>query len=104
MRRTQYFPAFIRLVLGIMALTACAAKNDGSSLYGQAMPVSAVERSIVIRPDTAYVNVEGGQTVKFIVGDKAFAWQFDVARTVSSFALNEIAPAGTLDHQVVAYV
>jgi hypothetical protein len=50
------------------------------------------------------VNVEGGQIVRFIVGDKAFNWNFYTARSVSSFDLNDVAPAGMLDHPVRAYV
>ena len=73
-------------------------------LYGQPAPTSAFERIIVITPATGYINVQGGQTIKFIVGSNEFAWTFNVARTVHSFDLNDVAPSGMLDHIVRAYV
>jgi hypothetical protein len=94
----------ISLVLATTVLTACAARTSYVDLYGQPAPVSAAERTIVITPATRHVNIEGGQTIKFIVGDKEFAWDFFVARTVNNFALNDIAPPGVLDHPVQAYV
>jgi hypothetical protein len=42
--------------------------------------------------------------VQFNVGDKTFAWNFDVARNISDFDLNDVAPPGVLDHAVTAYV
>jgi hypothetical protein len=71
-------------------------------LLGDPAPVSAATRTIVIAPDTRYVNVIGGETVKFVVGDKSFAWTFDGA--YPSFDLNQTVAAGTLDHKVTAYV
>jgi hypothetical protein len=58
----------------------------------------------VIRPDTRHVNVQGGDSIRFIVGDRVFSWQFNVARTIDSFDLREVAPPGLLDHAVIAYV
>ncbi len=49
-----------------------------------------------------YVNVKDGEIVKFVVGDQAFAWNFN--GIVGAFELNRIAPAGVLDHHVMAYV
>jgi hypothetical protein len=94
----------ISIVLTTSMLVACATRTSYVDLYGDPAPVSAAQRTIVIGPDTKYVNVEGGQIVKFVAGDKEFAWNFFVARTVSMFRLNEVAPAGVLDHEVRAYV
>jgi hypothetical protein len=92
------------LVLAAAVLTACATRTNYVALYGQPASVSAAERTIVINPDTRYVNVTGGETVGFVVGDKSFAWNFFVARTVNDFRLNDVAPPGVLDHPVQAYV
>ena len=73
-------------------------------LLGDAAPESAAVRTVMITPATKHVNVVSGETIKFIVGDKSFAWSFQVPVTVPSFDLNRIAPAGVLDHQVRAYV
>lgn len=59
----------------------------------------------MITPGTRYVDVEGGEVVRFVVDGKEFAWRFNVApRSVTSFPLNAVAPPGTLDHVVQAYV
>jgi hypothetical protein len=73
-------------------------------LWGDPAPVSAATRTIVITPDTRYVNVTGGEIVTFVVGDKAFAWSFNGTRYVAPFDLSMTAPPGVLDHKVLAYV
>jgi hypothetical protein len=50
------------------------------------------------------VNVDGGEIVKFVVGDKAFAWHFNGPLGVASFDLRRVAPPGVLDHQVMVYI
>lgn len=94
----------IAIAVAATALTACATRTSYLDLYGQQAPATAAERTITIKPDTKYVNVEGGQIVRFVTGDKDFTWHFLVARTVDSFVLNEVAPPGVLDHVVRAYV
>ena len=55
----------------------------------------------MIRPDTRYINVTGGEIIRFTVGDKSFVWNFN--GRPSSFDLARVAPA-VLDHKVTAYV
>lgn len=99
--KTQRFLAAIFA----MALCACAPMDYGTrmDLLGEPAPLSAATRAIVITPTTHYVNVTGGEIVKFVVGDKAFAWNFD-SEFAPAFALNLAAPPGMLDHKVMAYV
>lgn len=87
-------------------LSACAhpSPEQMTALFGDPAPVTAATQTITIQPGTRWVNVTGGDTVKFVVGDKAFAWTFNVARTVNSFDLSRVAPPGVLDHPVEAYV
>jgi hypothetical protein len=59
-------------------------------------------RTIAIHPTTRYVNVTGGEIVRFTVGDKSFAWNF--SGRPSSFDLSAVAPPGMLDRKVTAYV
>lgn len=73
-----------------------------ADFLGATAPVSEATRTIVIVADTKYVNVKGGETVKFVVGDKSFAWTFN--SPVSSFDLERTAPPSMLDHKIVAYV
>jgi hypothetical protein len=88
-------------------LVSCAAPfavTQRLDLLGGPAPLEAATQTIVITPQTRWVNVTGGDTVKFIVDDKAFAWNFTVESSVSSFSLNQVAPAGFLSREVVAYV
>jgi len=95
------------LILAAMLSTACMSPMTPEhrlSLYGDRVPVTAAERTIVIRPDTKYVNVVGGEIVKFVVGEKSFAWDFNGISEGHVFDLNLAAPPGLLDHRVISYV
>lgn len=89
------------LLLGLLSCST-APRPD---LYGFAVdPATPALPTIVITPNTQHVNVTGGDSIRFRVGDQAFAWNFSVAATVWKFDLRDIAPAGILDHPVLAYV
>lgn len=91
-------------ILLVAVLTGCAAHASYADFYGIAAEPAAAIRTIEITPDTRYVNVEGGETVRFVSGDKEFAWHFLVASAISSFRLDRVAPAGILDQPVEAFV
>ena len=96
---------FLATALAMLLSAACVSPmTTPIDFLGEPATPSAAMRTIVIKPDTRWVNVTGGDIVKFMVGEKTFAWNFDVAEGVSSFDLNRVAPPGTLDHTVVAYV
>jgi hypothetical protein len=86
------------------ALCAACSLPPRIDLMGDPAVVTAATRTIVIAPDTTYVNVTGGEIIKFVVGDKSFAWNFDGADYLDKFDLNQTAPPGMLDHSVIAYV
>ncbi|PFH10452.1 heavy-metal resistance protein CzcE [Collimonas sp. PA-H2] len=94
------------LIPAIAAATLCAACSlpPRIDLLGDPAVVTAATRTIVITPDTSYVNVTGGEIIRFVVGDKSFAWNFDGADYLEKFDLNQTAPPGMLDHKVIAYV
>jgi hypothetical protein len=69
-------------------------------LYGNLAPPATAVRTVVIAPDTRLVNVKDYETVKFLVGDKSFAWRFDPAPRLDQLYLNWIAPPNVLDHPV----
>jgi hypothetical protein len=103
MKTKSFIPAVVALTLSVSALSAMAATPD--ELLGDPVPAAAAaNRTITITPDTRYVNVQGGQTVRFDVGGQTFAWDFDGAETAGAFDLNQVAPPGLLDHPVRAYV
>jgi hypothetical protein len=91
------------LVVFSLFLSSCANTSTPShkaSLLGDAAPLTTATRTIVITPATKYVNVEGGDIVKFVAGDKTFAWTFPSDGDLY-FDLNKVAPTGTLDHPVM---
>ena len=77
-------------------------REPALDLLGGPGSPSMVTRTIVIKAETRYVNVTGGEVIRFEVGDKSFVWNFNGQR--SSFDLARVAPTSTLDHKVTAYV
>ena len=69
---------------------------------GEVAPLSTATRTILIDAKTKYVNVTANETVKFEANHHAFAINFTGGLSV--FDLNQLAPAGLLDHKVTAYV
>lgn len=84
-----------------MASTAIASPND---LFGEAVPPTAATKTINIDHDTSYVNVTGGDVVKFIVHGQEYTWDFDSANNISEIDLNALLPTGALHHVVKIYV
>lgn len=104
----------VRHVLSCLALTflgACSSlpaslrdSRPRPELLGTAAPAAASTRTIVIGPETRYVNVIGGEIIRFTVGEKSFGWSFSGAVGVTRFDLREVAPPGLLQQTVFAYV
>lgn len=88
----------------MMSATPAFAETTRLDLLGNAAPSNAATRTIVITPETKWVNVEGGEIINFIVGNKSFGWDFFVGFTVSSFDLQLVAPPGILNRRIMAYV
>jgi hypothetical protein len=91
----------LALTLPISSSMAAAPRLD---LLGDPAPTAAAGRTIAITPDTKYVNVQGGEVVRFDVGGHSFAWSFDGPVDVMTFDLARVAPSGMLDHAITAYV
>jgi hypothetical protein len=90
----------IAVTLGFVNLSASA--FTPSSPTGEVVPLSAAMRTIPIDAKTKYVNVTANETIKFEASGNAFAIRF--AGGLPAFDLNQVAPAGVLDHKVTAYV
>ncbi|RJG03327.1 CzcE family metal-binding protein [Noviherbaspirillum sedimenti] len=93
--------------LGLAVLTSAMTVQAGTrrlDLLGERAPEAAAQRTVVITPATRHVRVEGGEIVKFVVGDRAFTWQFNGPPTTEVVKLNRIVPPGVLDQKVTAYV
>jgi hypothetical protein len=89
-----------------VAGAAGAAAPQPLSFLGNAAPESAaVDQVIVITAATRHVNIVGGSTVRFVVGDKSFTWTFqNGTANVIPFDLARIAPPSLLKQPVVTYV
>ena len=95
-----FAPAFAALALSAASLSASALTSG--DLYGEPADASAAARTVVVTPQTKFINVSRGEIVNVKAGSKEFAWDFDgLARP---FELNKIAPEGALDHSVRVYV
>jgi hypothetical protein len=97
-------------VLTAMALaaasTAALASAQPADFRGNAAPAqAAVDQVVVLTDATRHVNVTGGSTVRFVVGDRSFSWTFQNGSAhVVPFDLELIAPQGLLTHRITAYV
>ncbi|NEX61033.1 CzcE family metal-binding protein [Noviherbaspirillum galbum] len=91
-------------IVAALGISGCAAPEPRLELLGSPANVSAAERVVVIEPQTRHVNIEGGQIVRFDVGQKSFAWHFMLGAGQRTVPLERVAPPGVLDHPVTAYV
>ncbi len=99
-------PALLALALAVLASSLAlppAAAEQRIDLLGDRV-AAPVGRPVRIGAATRYVNVEGGEIVRFDVNGKSFSWSFSGPPTVTSFDLMRIAPAGMLDHAVIVYI
>ena len=96
----------ISIACAFAALVAClpaAAQDTRSLLWGSAVPVAQAQRSIAINPDTRWVNVAQGETIRFVAGGAEFGWRFD-GPGARAFDLQQIAPSGALSRPITVYV
>jgi hypothetical protein len=97
----------IAAAAGIIALGAATSftANAATSarFIGEAAPLSAASRSVVIDGNTRWVNVTHGEIVKFVVNGNAFAVNFN-GDFGDNANLQRLAPEGMLDHGVNAIV
>ena len=87
---------------GCSSLQPSVAQNP--ALLGDPAPAPVATRTVHITPDTKYVNINGGEIVNFIAGDKSFAWSFNASQYPSAFDLKAIAPSGWVSQPIVAYI
>lgn len=88
-------------LIGLAGVSAHAASTP-PDLLGSPVTVESAERAIALNDGTRYVNVQYGETVRFDVDGKSFAVKFNGIR--GAFDLNDLAPAGVLNHTIRAYV
>jgi heavy-metal resistance protein CzcE len=103
------------VILAVTAMTSgflhlSASASTPNIPIGVVVPLSAATRTIPIDAKTKYVNVTAHETVKFLANGIAFAITFNgSSATTFAFApsvvdLNQLAPAGILNHRVTVYI
>jgi hypothetical protein len=98
---------FLPLLVFVIAIaqTPLGFAKLRKDLTGDPAELNRATRTIVIRPDTKYVNVTGGEIIKFVVDGKAFAWNFNSMNEIPPFELTLIAPSEVaINHKVLVYV
>jgi hypothetical protein len=99
------FAAASSAMLASSISSAHAAGPTGTAAdYGTSVAASTDARQITIFPQTKWVNVTDGETVKFDVNGKTFAWNVDTFGRDTSFDLAKIAPTGIQVNGVRVYV
>ena len=95
-------PAVAALAISAASVSAFALTTG--DMYGEpAAADAAYDRTIVVTPQTRYINVNHGEIVNLKVGGQDIAWNFD-GIAGKPFDLTKIAPEGSLDHKVMVYV
>jgi hypothetical protein len=103
MKTKSLIPVVLAAALSLPALSSMAAQPR-LDLLGDPAPPTAAGRTIAITPETKFVNVQGGEVVRFDVGGQSFAWSFSGPVNLMAFDLARVAPAGMLNHPVTAYI
>jgi hypothetical protein len=62
------------------------------------------DRTVAIDAGTRWVNVTGGETIRFVVDGQSFYWAFNTFTHAPAFALGAIAPRGTPHASVKIFV
>lgn len=94
-------------VVAAMLCSACASSMNPTASrnpFGDPASIATADRTVIITPNTNYVNVADDETVKFIVDGKSFAWTFNGPSDGYEFDLEQVAPPGLLNHKVAANV
>ena len=94
--------ASIVLLASLVGLSAPATAQVADP-YGMSVSNALVDREIQIDPSTKYVNVNQGETIRFVAQGKSFVWKF-VTFGRRPFELAKIAPADFAAPNAVVYL
>ena len=90
-------------LIGMVVPGPVLAQGVQSLTMGSSVPPALGERTIVIGPDTRWVNVNQNEQIRFVADGVEFGWRFD-APGARSFDLQQVAPAGALRRPVTVYI
>jgi hypothetical protein len=84
-------------------------QSDYPSVYGTPAQPDSVNRVVRLEPGSRWLDVEYGESVKFIStgaggSERSFSWRFDVSPTRTYVDLRDMAPADFLDHDMRVFI
>lgn len=100
------YSSLVFTALAVILLAPPAARAQSplpGFLHGSPADPQQVQRVVTIQPDTRWVNVTQGESVRFVVGSAQFDWRFD-GHDNRSFDLQTVAPPGALTRPVMVYI
>ena len=88
---------------------ATKSRPDPTADLGHPGDPDTVSRIVHLGPSSTFANVDYGQNVEFIAKGQdgkrqSFAWRFNVWPNTDMMYLNQVAPAGFIDHKVRIYI
>ena len=95
----------LTLSSALLAGSALAAGPAGTAAdFGSGAVADATVETIQLNRHTKYVNVNDGDTVKFVSNGKSFTWHFDTFQNKTVLDLSAIAPKALALNGVHVYV
>jgi len=93
----------VSAALGLASISTGAIAAESGNLLGTVAPSAQADRTVSLAGDTSKVFVKWGETVNFVAANgQKFTVKFDGAR--NAFNLQNLVPAGALNHPVNVYV
>lgn len=93
----------VAAALGLASVSTGAMAAASDSLLGTVAPSAHADRTVSLTGETSKVFVNWGETVNFVAANgQKFTVKFDGAN--NTFNLQNLVPAGALNHPVNVYV
>ena len=107
--KIRVMTAAILAALASSLVLAASEGGDTWSNFGTPAQSQKVDETVHLKPDSRWVNINYGETVRFVAqgsdgSEHSFTWRFNVSPDVFSVGLGEVAPADFPDRQVRVYV
>jgi heavy-metal resistance protein CzcE len=100
MKLTLLIPAVASIALSVASLSAFALSD--AERYGEAASSATAMRTIVVGPNTRWVNVTRREIVKLVVNGQELVWHFN--GMLSSFKLGAIYSRDAVAQKVTVYI
>ena len=107
--KMRVLTAAVSTALATPVVWAASEGGDTWSAYGSPVDSRKVERVVHLGPDSNWVNVSYGETVRFVAPDgnatdRSFTWRFDVSPEITYVDLSKVAPVDFPDRNVRVFV